>query len=53
MIGVLVALVKLGHMATVIPGISLAAFSALIFIMAAVLASVDFSLIWNYLDLRR
>jgi paraquat-inducible protein A len=53
MIGVLVALVKLGHMATIIPGISVVAFGVLIFVMATVTSSLELSHIWNQLDLRQ
>ncbi len=53
MIGILVALVKLSHMATIIPGISLVSFGLLIFLMPAALTSLDFTLLWEKLDLRR
>lgn len=53
MIGILVALVKLGHMATIIPGISAVSFGILIFIMAAAFSSLDPVLLWDRLDLRR
>lgn len=53
MIGILVALVKLGHMATIVPGISVYSFGALIFTMAAAFASLDPPLLWDLLDLRR
>lgn len=53
MIGVLVALVKLGHMATIVPGISVYSFGALIFTMAAAFASLDPPLLWDLLDVRR
>jgi paraquat-inducible protein A len=53
MIGILVALVKLGHMATIIPGISVFSFGALIFIMAAAFSTLDPALLWRLLDMRR
>ncbi len=53
MIGILVALVKLGKMATIIPGISVFSFGALIFVMAAAFSSLDPPLLWDRLDLRR
>ncbi|KAF0190157.1 MAG: paraquat-inducible protein [Desulfobulbaceae bacterium] len=53
MMGILVALVKLGHMATIIPGISVFSFGALIFIMAAAFSNLDPALLWDRLDLRR
>jgi paraquat-inducible protein A len=53
MMGILVALVKLGHMATIVPGISVFSFGALIFVMAAAFSSLDPLLLWDRLDLRR
>lgn len=53
MIGILVALVKLSHMATIIPGISVLSFALLIFVMPAALSSLDLPLLWDKLDLRR
>jgi len=53
MMGILVALVKLGHMATIVPGISVFSFGALIFVMAAAFSSLDPILLWDRLDLRR
>jgi paraquat-inducible protein A len=53
MVGILVALVKLGHMATIIPGISVFSFGALIFIMAAAFTNLDPALLWDRVDLRR
>ncbi|RJX28166.1 MAG: paraquat-inducible protein A [Desulfurivibrio sp.] len=53
MLGILVALVKLGKMATIIPGISVFSFGVLIFVMAAAFSSLDPPLLWDRLDLRR
>jgi len=53
MIGILVALVKLGHMATIVPGISVFSFGVLIFVMAAAFSNLDPTLLWDRLDLRR
>lgn len=53
MMGILVALVKLGHMATIVPGISVFSFGGLIFVMAAAFSSLDPPLLWQSLDLRR
>jgi len=53
MIGILVALVKLGHMATIVPGVSVFSFGALIFAMAAAFTSLDPPLLWDRLDLRQ
>lgn len=53
MMGILVALVKLGHMATIVPGVSVFSFGALIFVMAAAFSSLDPVMLWDRLDLRR
>ncbi len=53
MMGILVALVKLGHMATIVPGISVFSFGGLIFVMAAAFSTLDPPLLWQRLDLRR
>lgn len=46
MLGVLVALVKLAHLATVVPGVALWSFGAVIVLMAAAAASFDADLAW-------
>ncbi|ADW17402.1 Paraquat-inducible protein A [Desulfobulbus propionicus DSM 2032] len=53
MMGILVALVKLGHMATIVPGVSVFSFGGLIFVMAAAFSTLDPPLLWQRLDLRR
>jgi len=53
MVGILVALVKLDHLATIVLGISVFSFAALIFVMAAAFASLDPVLLWDRLDQRR
>jgi len=53
MVGILVALVKLGHMATIVPGVSVFSFGALIFVLAAAFSSLDPPLLWERMDLRR
>ena len=53
LLGILVALVKLGKMATIIPGVSAFSFAALIFVMTGAFLSLDDSLLWRCLDLRR
>jgi paraquat-inducible protein A len=53
MMGILVALVKLGHMATIVPGVSVYSFGALIFVMAAAFSCLDPHLLWDRLDLRQ
>jgi paraquat-inducible protein A len=47
MVGILVSVVKLAGMANIIPGISLYAFMALIFVLAAMTVSLDSDLIWH------
>jgi paraquat-inducible protein A len=50
MLGILVAMVKLAKMASIVPGVSLYAFVALIFVLAATTASLDSHLVWHRLD---
>ena len=47
MVGILVAFVKLSKMASIIPGIALYAFLALIFVLAASAASLDPHIVWS------
>ncbi len=47
MVGILVSLVKLAGMAKILPGISVYAFLALIFVLAAMSVSLDRHLIWH------
>jgi paraquat-inducible protein A len=47
MIGILVAVVKLSEMASIVPGLSLFAFGALILVLAAAQASLDPDLVWS------
>lgn len=49
MLGILIALVKLGEMSTIIPGISLGAFALLIFVLAAMLSVLDPHQVWEKL----
>jgi paraquat-inducible protein A len=53
MLGILVSIVKLAGMASVIPGISLFAFLALIFVLAASAASLDPHLVWERVEVKR
>ena len=53
LLGILVALVKLGHMATIVPGVSVFSFAALIVVMAAAFSTLDPVLLWARLDARR
>jgi paraquat-inducible protein A len=48
MLGVLIAVVKLLDLATVIPGVSLYAFAALLVVSAAAAANLDTSVIWPH-----
>jgi paraquat-inducible protein A len=50
LMGILVALVKLGKMATIVPGLSVIAFGLLIFVLAAVSSSLDPHLVWERLE---
>ncbi|OHB31474.1 MAG: hypothetical protein A2X84_07645 [Desulfuromonadaceae bacterium GWC2_58_13] len=50
MLAILVALVKLSGMATIVPGVSVYAFAALIFVLAAASNSIDPQLIWDNLE---
>ena len=50
MLGILVSAVKLGKMATIIPGTALFAFMALIFVQAAMAVTLDSHLIWEQLN---
>jgi paraquat-inducible protein A len=47
MLGILVSVVKLAKMAKIVPGVSLFSFLALIFVLAAMTASLDSHLIWE------
>jgi paraquat-inducible protein A len=53
MLGILVSVVKLVKMATIIPGVALYAFLALIFVLAAMAVTLDDRLIWKRLDTDR
>ena len=50
MLGILVALVKLGKMATIVPGISVFAFGGLVLVMAAAVTTLDPHLVWEQVD---
>ncbi|MDA8402656.1 MAG: paraquat-inducible protein A [Desulfobacteraceae bacterium] len=49
MLGILVSIVKLAKMATIIPGISLYSFAALIMVLAGAVASLDPHIVWERL----
>jgi len=50
MLAILVALVKLSGMAAIVPGTSVYAFAALIFVLAAASNSIDPRLVWEALE---
>lgn len=50
LLGILVSVVKLVKMATIIPGVALFAFLALIFVLAAMSVTLDDHLVWHRLD---
>ncbi len=49
LIGILVALVKLGKMATIVPGLSVIAFGLLVFVLAGAYTALDPHLVWERL----
>ena len=53
MLGILVSVVKLAKMAKIVPGVALYSFLALIFVLAAMTASLDTHLIWEKWEHRR
>jgi len=53
MLGILVSVVKLTKMAKIVPGVALFSFLALIFVLAAMTASLDSHLIWEKWENRR
>ncbi len=50
LLGILVSVVKLVKMATIIPGVALFAFLALIFVLAAMMVTLDEHQIWERLE---
>jgi paraquat-inducible protein A len=50
MLGILVSLVKLGHLASIVPGIALWAFVALVPLMAAIAATFDRREFWAQVE---
>ena len=52
MLGILVSVVKLAKMAVIIPGLSIYAFAALIFVLAGAISSLDSHEIWHRLEVR-
>ena len=49
MLGILVSIVKLGKMATIVPGLALYSFVVLIFVLAGAAASLDPRIVWDRL----
>ena len=49
MLGILVSMVKLGKMATIVPGLALFSFVLLIFVLAGAAASLDPRIVWDRL----
>ena len=52
LIGILVALVKLGKMATIVPGLSVIAFGLLVFVLAGAYTALDPHLVWERLEIK-
>jgi len=50
MLGTLVALTKLAHLASVEPGVALFSFGALMFLVAAAAASFDTNALWERVE---
>jgi len=49
MLGILIALVKLGKMATIVPGLAVIAFGLLIFVLNFAISAVDTHMVWERL----
>ena len=49
MLGILIAMVKLGKMATIVPGLAVVAFGVLIFVLNFAIISVDAHMVWERL----
>ncbi len=49
MLGILVSVVKLGKMATIVPGVALWSFALLIVVLAAAAAALDRRMVWDML----
>ena len=47
LIGILVSIVKLGNMATVVPGLGVIAFGMLVFVLTFAISSVDVRMVWE------
>lgn len=49
LLGILVAIVKLAKMATIVPGLAVAAFGLLVFVLTFAISSVDTHMVWERL----
>ncbi len=49
LLGILVAIVKLGKMATIVPGIASIAFGLLVFVLTFAMSAVDTHMVWERL----
>jgi paraquat-inducible protein A len=49
MLGILIAMVKLGKMATIVPGLAVVAFGLLIFVLNFAITAVDAHMVWERL----
>lgn len=49
LIGIMVAMVKLGKMATIVPGIAVAAFGLLVIVLTCAVSAIDSHLVWERL----
>jgi paraquat-inducible protein A len=49
MLGILIAMVKLGKMATIVPGLAVIAFGLLIFALTFAIAAIDAHMVWEKL----
>jgi len=50
MLGILVAIVKLGKMATIVPGLAVIAFAFLVIVLTCAIASIDAHMVWDRLE---
>jgi paraquat-inducible protein A len=53
LIGILVALVKLGDLAEIVPGLAIYSFAVLILVLAGALASLDPRAVWRRVPVGR
>jgi paraquat-inducible protein A len=53
MLGILIAMVKLGKMATIVPGLAVGAFALLVIVLICAISSVDEHLVWEKLEAKR